>query len=122
MTIALIITLTLLVFLIFLRTQGRLLYYYKGDLVRGEDGGVLGIPQFRWKIDNGFICRLVGLQVEEDDFALPVYKPIISFSWGEGLFVIETGALVWIFEKALPFIHLVWDTGDRRGRVVSDDE
>ena len=119
MTIALIITLTLLIFLVFLRTQGRLMYFCKGELVR-ENGYLLTMPQFAWKIDNGFLCRLVGVNVDEDG-VLPVYYPFISVSWGEGLFLFEIGRLVCIFEKSLPFISFIWDTGERNARHVSDE-
>ena len=121
MTIALGITLSLLIFILYLRTQGHLVYFSRGELVRGDDGHLLTVPQFYWKLENGFLCRLAGFNSDSNGDILPVYLPVFSLSWGEGMLIVEFGRLVIVFEKALPFVHLVWDTGERQPRHVSDE-
>ena len=119
MTIALIGVVVLLLFLGYLRTQGQLIYYHHSQIVRRKDGSIMGAPIFFWKIENGFLCRLAGVNTDEQGFA-PVYHPLFSISWGEGLFILDVGwgisSWVFVFEKALPFVHIIRDARDRSAR------
>ena len=124
MKIALTIAIAIIVFLLYLQTQGRLFYFHNSTIVRSKRGQILSAPKFLWRVNHGFMARLVGMELD-DDHIIPIYRPLFSVSYGQKMLIIEFGfdvltTFVVILNGLPPYIHLVYDNDPDEMKTTED--